>query len=331
MKETLIVAPGKGWPQNEAWTKEIALVSERLGIDVVATGKIGGLFSKKGRYLIIRHSFLWYWLFALVVFFKSLRYKQVLLECTPGSVYFRLLTGLIGRKKIIYHLRDPEWRISSAELAGFRSVVVPFAIKKAPGATVFPFGIDLAKYGVGRKKHGGFTVLFASAPLQHHNFEQIFDEKGVLLLLESFAQLSVKDKKLILIWRGAYYAELMGIIKKLYRDLDITVVNEVVDLAAYYARSDVTVLCAQSRDHTPAYPSSVMESVACGTPVIVSSVLPISSVVKKEGFGVVCDADSLTDSLETVQKKNASFVAACKRRRSVFDVAKSLDRLKKGL
>jgi glycosyltransferase involved in cell wall biosynthesis len=231
----------------------------------------------------------------------------------------------------VYHLRDPEWRISSDELSGFKSVVVPFAIKKAPGATVFPFGIDLAKYSVARKKHNGFTVLFASAPLQHHDFEQIFDEKGVLLLLESFAQLDVKGKKLVLIWRGAYHSELKGIIRKLYSDLDIEVVNEVVDLASYYARADVTVLCAQSREHTPAYPSSAMESVACGTPVIVSRVLPISSVVSKERFGVVCDADSLTDALETVQKKNASFVAACKSRRSVFDVSKSLDHLKKGL
>ncbi|MDA1196454.1 MAG: glycosyltransferase [Nanoarchaeota archaeon] len=332
MKDTLIVAPGKGWPRNEAWTKEIALVSEKLGVDVIASGKIGGLFSKKGRYLIIRHSILLYWVFALVVFFRSLAYKRVLLECTPGSLYFRMLVGLIGRKKIVYHLRDPEWRISSHELSQFKSVVVPYALKKAPGAIVFAFGIESSSYSVASKKHSGFTFLFASAPLQHHDFEQIFDEKGVVLLLDAFSRLELKGKRLILIWRGAYYSELMGIIRKMYADLDIEVVNEVVDLASYYARSDVTVLCAQSREHTPAYPSSLMESVVAGTPVVVSSLLPIAQVIKKEGFGVVCESGSLLSALEMVHKKHTSFVQSCKNRGiEVFDIKKSLESLKKGL
>jgi len=166
------------------------------------------------------------------------------------------------------------------------------------------------------------------------NTVNIFDEKGIIILLKSFAKLDIKDKKLILLWRGAHYQKIIGIIKKEFSSLDIKVINKKVNVQDYYNKSDVIVLAARKKEHTPPYPSSLMEAIVFGKPVIASNIFPISDVINKEKLGVIClpNEKSLLNAMKEINKKYDHYRLNCiKKGKHLFDIEKSIKNLEKQL
>ncbi len=147
------------------------------------------------------------------------------------------------------------------------------------------------------------TLLMASAPWDKAQF----DSKGIDLLLETAAKLPYL--KLILIWRGRLYEELLkkirhhGIIRK------VEVINQKVNVNDYLKKAHATILLAKHPKLVKSFPHSLIESLAAGKPVIVSKTIPMADYVTKHSCGVVVEElrmESLTESLKLLMNQYQS-------------------------
>jgi glycosyltransferase involved in cell wall biosynthesis len=137
-----------------------------------------------------------------------------------------------------------------------------------------------------------FTMLAGSAPW---GLEQ-FASKGIDALLE----VTRKDSRLrlILLWRGLLYDELVQRIHRAGLQDRVEIINERVDVNQMLARVNATAVLAASPEVVKAWPHSLMESLAAGKPVLLSQTIPMSDYVTQHQCGVVIPDHSI-QSLET--------------------------------
>ena len=146
-------------------------------------------------------------------------------------------------------------------------------------------------------------LLMASAPWDKAQFSS----KGIDLLLETVAKLPFL--KLILVWRGLLYEELLekigyhGVIQK------VEVINKKVNVNDFLKKAHATILLAKHPKLVKSFPHSLIESLAAGKPVIVSKTIPMADYVREHSCGVVVEdlrLESLTDSIESLMNQYQS-------------------------
>lgn len=170
--------------------------------------------------------------------------------------------------------------------------------------SIFNPGIDTSSfspYPLQLKKE--LMLLMASAPWDTAQFHS----KGIDLLLETAARLPFL--KLILIWRGLLYEELLkkidyyGVMQK------VEVINKKVNVNDYLKKAHATILLAKHPKLVKSFPHSLIESLAAGKPVIVSKIIPMADYVTKHRCGVVVEElrmESLTESIELLMNQYQS-------------------------
>ncbi|MBA7716757.1 hypothetical protein ES703_125833 [subsurface metagenome] len=133
-----------------------------------------------------------------------------------------------------------------------------------------------------------FRILFASAPNAEIPGENIFEEKGIPLLLEAFKEFTQEHKaRLRLLWRGYYNDALERKIKELDLGDKVEVVNEVVDTAKSISESHITVIPFLNTRRSPEIPLSAVESLACGRPLLATSAVEIADIIQEHECGCV--------------------------------------------
>jgi len=144
------------------------------------------------------------------------------------------------------------------------------------------------------------TLLLASAPWEKAQFYT----KGTDLLLKATAELPFL--KVILLWRGLFFKELLKKINYYGVMQKVEVINQKVNVNDFLKRVHATILLAKRPDLVKAFPHSLIESLAAGKPVIVSKTIPMADYVTKHGCGVIVNAlrtESLTDSISTLMSR----------------------------
>jgi glycosyltransferase involved in cell wall biosynthesis len=144
------------------------------------------------------------------------------------------------------------------------------------------------------------TLLMASAPWEAKQF----DLKGIDLLLEAVARLPFL--KLILLWRGLLFEDLVERVERHGIKGRVEIVNSRVKVNDYLRRAHATVLLAKRGDIVKSYPHSLMESLVANKPVLVSNTIPMADYVRQNQCGVVLDElrfDSLSAAIETLMKR----------------------------
>lgn len=150
-----------------------------------------------------------------------------------------------------------------------------------------------------------FTVAFASSPLTAGQMLT----RGIYLLVRAAALLP--DVRFIFAWREKDHAALQGLIASAGVH-NIEVRNGVVDMETIFAASHATVLPGLCHDSLKPCPQSLVDSLAHGKPVIVSSPTHVSDVIAASGAGVVFEpriAD-LCDAIRRLQDRYAEYQAA---------------------
>lgn len=156
---------------------------------------------------------------------------------------------------------------------------------------IYP-GVDLSRFqapAAGAAVRGPVSILFATFP---RHAEEL-GERGVHLLLEAAAALP--DVRFDLVsrpWRGAATA-LDAVKGRLARRRapNVTLIEGLqADMAPLYARSRFTVIPYTRADGGKECPRSLVESLACGVPVLISRDAPFSEYVAERGCGVVFEA-----------------------------------------
>ncbi|MDR3090481.1 MAG: glycosyltransferase [Desulfobulbaceae bacterium] len=151
---------------------------------------------------------------------------------------------------------------------------------------IYP-GLDLNVFTAFDIKHTGIKpkILFATAPREEHELA----ERGVYLLLETArACPDIQFTLLFRKWRAGHTS-----IKKVEDNLalnpvtNITIVNEAVqNMAEMFRRHHFTIIPFTSPTGGKECPNSMVESMACGIPALVSTCAPIADFVDETSSGV---------------------------------------------
>lgn len=145
--------------------------------------------------------------------------------------------------------------------------------------------VDLQRFVPTNKPSDSFTVLFASSPER----TDWLDARGLPAILDA-ASLR-PNMRFRLLWRpwGDSLSFLQNqILQRGLKNIDL-VVGRVTDMAAEYARSHVTVAPFTDLNRCKPMPNSLIESLACGRPVICSPSVGLAPLVNERHAGVVCE------------------------------------------
>ena len=176
--------------------------------------------------------------------------------------------------------------------------------------TVIPPGIDTSRISPNRlAADRDLTLLMASAPW----VAEQFDLKGIDVLLEAVARLPFL--RLILLWRGLLFEELMARVERHGVADRVAIVNKRVDVSDYLQRAHAAVLLAKRSDIVKAYPHSLIEALVAHKPVIVTNAIPMADYVRQHQFGIVLDdvcLDSVIAAIDGLKNQYDDFTRNAK-------------------
>lgn len=167
-------------------------------------------------------------------------------------------------------------------------------------SVIYP-GIDLSQFKLSRVSDETFKILFASAPLS--NIDAVFYSRGVKLMLDSMERLN--QVRFVFLWRKGCSKLLYTLTNKLkINGSRLTIVNEIVPrINPYISNVHAVIAPFISNWGTKACPNSIIEGLASGKPVLVSTKVGISDLIKKEQCGVVFEPtiDGLACAIEDLK------------------------------
>lgn len=161
------------------------------------------------------------------------------------------------------------------------------------------------------------VLLAGSAPW---TVEQ-FTSKGVEALLQAAQRRP--DLRLIFLWRGVLFDEMMRRIRTYGLEERTRVLNEKVDVNDTLAGVSASVVLATRGDVVKAYPHSLLESLAAGKPVLVNRMIPMAQWVEQNDLGIVIEdisADHVLRAVAALHEHKGRF-SADRLRASVTDQA----------
>jgi len=212
------------------------------------------------------------------IFHKTLRRKPIVL--TVASEKGGLVNGFLARCRRI---------ITQTE--GFRQTLIDAGVRSDRVEVIYP-GVDLESYipATSAPDLSRPQVLFATAPRS----EAELAPRGVPLLLDCAEAAAHADFSLCYRrWASGYTS--LGPTKAMMDDRNLANVNltdsVVADMGALYRRHHFTVIPFTTPDGGKECPNSLLEGLACGVPVLISSVAPFAEFVQRHDCGEVFDPE----------------------------------------
>ena len=153
--------------------------------------------------------------------------------------------------------------------------------------TVIHPPVDLQRFSQAPEPDGEFTVLFASSP----DRADWLAARGVDALLDAAALR--RDIRFRLAWRpwgDSLAAVRREVEQRSLANVEILAERQ-VDMAALYQSAHVTAVPFRDLERCKPAPNSLIESLACGRPVITTPDVKLSQIVDGAGAGIVCAAD----------------------------------------
>jgi len=207
-------------------------------------------------------------------------------------------------KKIIYAAIIEKENINKAKVVHFttekeKTRSSHFGIKAFQA--VAPLGIDLKEFIPDEKQQGIKSIapeLYGSRFVLF--FSRIHPKKGLELLIKAFSKLSVEFNDLRLVIMGSGEAGYINNIKhqlKKYGIFDKTyILGAINGKKRFEIVKNAEFVCLPSKQEN--FGLALVESLACKTPVIVSSHVDLSDDIKKNGAGLIVDynVDSIYNS-----------------------------------
>jgi len=193
-----------------------------------------------------------------------------------------------------------------AQTPGMARKLQKLGVGRERAALVYPgVNLDALKPGDAPANRGTPRVLLATFPRSSEELE----ERGVSFLLKTARQFpDIRFTLLSRPWRGGSTA--LESVKRQLTDgslANVTVLEGVqADMRAVYLQHDFTVIPYTVADGGKECPRSLVETLACGVPVLISDVAPFSEFVREHQCG------------ESFGLEPASFAAAVERASSRY-------------
>lgn len=178
-------------------------------------------------------------------------------------------------------------------------------------------GINLTKFkNLSTPKTISHKLIMASAPT---SFER-FSERGIYLLINVMKK--IVNLSVNFLWRGIATEEMKKIIYKNKLDNRAKIIgNRIVDVKREFAKVDGAIAIFTRTAGNKAYPNSIIESLASGRPVIVSSIMPIADYIENKKCGVVVEPNlnSVILGIKTYYKNYQNLAKRAKTAAKIFD------------
>jgi len=165
---------------------------------------------------------------------------------------------------------------------------------------IFP-PVDLERFAFSPAPAAPFTVLFASSS----ETEGGLHDRGIPQLLDAAALRS--QYRFRLVWRP--WGDRGERVRRWITERGLRNVELVVggcgDMAQQYRAAHVTVAPFTARSSTKPAPNSLIESLACGRPVVATDLVGLSEVIEGGGAGRVCQptAQGIVESLDRLRSE----------------------------
>jgi glycosyltransferase involved in cell wall biosynthesis len=181
--------------------------------------------------------------------------------------------------------------------------------------------VDLTRFVPTRPLNGPFTVLFASSPelpswLAARGLPQLLDAAGLR-----------PEMRFRLLWRpwGSSKATIESWVRE--RGLrNVQIENgRFDDMPAQFEAAHVTLAPFTSMDRCKPMPNSLIESLACGRPVLCTPEVEIARIVREAHAGMIVPADGLAIA-EGLDRLRADWAAYSVSSRKLAERAFSLER-----
>lgn len=173
-------------------------------------------------------------------------------------------------------------------------------------STVLP-GIDIDAFKYHVPTSNKFIILMASAPW----VPQQLEKKGIRILLEALKELD--DIEVIFLWRGFCLQEMKELIKFHRVERSLRINNQTVNVPIQLGKIHATIAPFTTYEESRAYPTSIIESLAAGKPVIVTDRIPISMIIEREGCGTVVSPtkEGILNGIEELRLKYPKYQKNC--------------------
>jgi glycosyltransferase involved in cell wall biosynthesis len=200
---------------------------------------------------------------------------------------------------------------------------------------IVPNGIELSEYGDLPPK-GAFKKKFGLDEKEKIALYlgRIHRIKGVDILVKAFANVADKlnDVKLVVVGPDdGYLGELETLIKSLKIEDNVLISGPLYSRDKLEAYVDADVYVLPSRYET--FPMTVLEAVACGTPVILTETCGIAEYFRdKTGLVVSPDSSHLSEALLEMlinQEKQKDYRENCKAVMQKFKISETVSKLEK--
>lgn len=209
-------------------------------------------------------------------------FKRVL-----SALYNRLLLpGILGKSSRIV-ISHKEYADLSRQLTGYSSKIIPI-----------PWGVDHTFFTPHTfPETGPFTISFLSILDSSHRY------KGLDLLLRSLSTMKKNGNifRLRLGGKGEDSEYYKGLVRSLHLDHDVEFLGYIPQsqLPAFYGSSHLFVL-PSTDPRQEGFGLVALEALACGRPILTTSIIGVASDITSHGAGVVIppgDSKALTEAL----------------------------------
>ncbi len=224
-----------------------------------------------------------------------------LLGCLRRPIVYSLVAGLRADRPVDARLIGAR---VSLTVSGPRDAALVRTWGAARVTTLRP-GIDLARFprATAQAYSPGdpFKVVIASAPWSEIDFAR----KGVDALLDAAG--ADARLRLTFLWRGRLLDAMRARIAARGLAERVKVIDARVDMAAILADAHAAALLVGDGTVVKAYPNSLMEALAVGRPLLLSTQISMSDEVREEGAGVVTPGATLADARGGLRQLMANY------------------------
>jgi glycosyltransferase involved in cell wall biosynthesis len=185
------------------------------------------------------------------------------------------------------------------EYPGGQEQLWSLGIGKEKIRLIFP-AVDLRHFSPARIPNGPFTVLFVSSP----DRKSWLEARGIPQILDAAKlQPQIRFRLLWRPWGRSESQVRQWIAERGLQNVELTVRCS-SNMAEEYRKAHVTVAPFIDANRSKPAPNSLIESMACGRPVLATEVVGLAGLIREGGAGEICapTGEALAESLETLQK-----------------------------
>lgn len=171
--------------------------------------------------------------------------------------------------------------------------------------------VDLRRFVPQPAPSGPFTVLFASSP----DLESWLEGRGIPLLLDAASRRPhMRFRMLWRPWGNSVHQVRRWIAERNLHNVEL-IVERASDMARHHQNAHVTVAPFTDPQQCKAAPNSLIESLACGRPVLVTSVVGLAELIAEHRGGLVSETsgEALAEQLDRLQSDWAIHASAARR------------------